>query len=73
MALLLAYNTAHTQSMHFSQYYNAPLLLNPANTALTPEYDYRVGGNYRNQWSALPVPFNTIDGFFDLKLSLIHI
>lgn len=54
--------------MHFSQYYNAPMLLNPANTALMPDYDYRVGANYRNQWAALPVPYTTMDVFGDLKI-----
>lgn len=56
------------QGIHFSQYYNAPLFLNPANTALLPEYDYRVGLNYRNQWAALPVPYNTFSAFGDFKL-----
>lgn len=65
---MLAYNAVHAQSMHFSQYYNAPLLLNPANTALSPDFDYRLGANYRNQWSALPVPFNTLCAFGDLKI-----
>ena len=65
---LVAASPANSQSMHFSQYYNAPLLLNPANTALMPEYDYRVGGNYRNQWAVLPVPYTTMSAFGDLKI-----
>lgn len=56
------------QSMHFSQYYNAPLLLNPANTVLMPDDDYRVGLNYRNQWAVVPVPYNTFSAYGDLKL-----
>ena len=59
---------AQGQSMHFTQYYNAPQLLNPANTALTPDLDYRLGANYRNQWAALPVPFNTVSAFGDVKI-----
>jgi type IX secretion system PorP/SprF family membrane protein len=54
--------------MHFSQYYNAPLLLNPANTALMPDNDFRVGLNYRNQWSVVPVPYNTISAWVDAKV-----
>lgn len=65
---LAACGTVRAQSMHFSQYYNAPQLLNPANTALTPEYDYRLGANFRNQWAALPVPYNTLSAFGDLKV-----
>lgn len=59
---------AGAQSMHFSQYYNAPLLLNPANTALMPDNDYRIGMNYRNQWSAIPVPYNTFSAYGDFKV-----
>jgi type IX secretion system PorP/SprF family membrane protein len=56
------------QSMHFSQYYNAPMLLNPANTALMPDNDFRIGLNYRNQWAAVPVPYNTFSVFGDCKI-----
>jgi type IX secretion system PorP/SprF family membrane protein len=54
--------------MHFSQYYNAPLLLNPANTALMPDDDFRFGMNYRNQWAAVPVPYNTFSAYGDCKV-----
>lgn len=64
--------TAIGQSMHFSQYYNAPLLLSPANTGLLPSDDFRLGLNYRNQWAALPVPYNTFSGFADCKLGGNH-
>jgi type IX secretion system PorP/SprF family membrane protein len=37
------------QDIHYSQFFNAPLLLNPALTGFTPG-PYRVGINYRNQW-----------------------
>lgn len=59
---------AHAQGMHFSQYYNSPMLLNPANTALMSETDYRVGANYRSQWAKLPVPYKTISGFADFQV-----
>ncbi len=60
--------TAQAQSIHFSQYYNAPLLVNPANTAMMPDYDYRMGANFRNQWSSVPVPYNTFSAFADFKV-----
>jgi type IX secretion system PorP/SprF family membrane protein len=60
---------AIAQSMHFSQCYNAPQLLNPANTALMPDYDYRGGAIYRNQWAAVPVPYNTVSAFADFKVA----
>ncbi len=60
--------TAIGQSMHFSQYYNAPQLLNAANTGLLPSDDFRLGLNYRNQWAAVPVPYNTFSAFADFKV-----
>lgn len=65
---VFASNISNGQSMHFSQFYNAPLLLNPANTGLMPEYDYRIGANYRNQWAVLPVPYTTESVYGDLKI-----
>lgn len=59
--------TASCQGIHFSQYFNAPLLLNPANAALMPESDYRIGMNYRNQWSSIPVPYNTFMAYGDFQ------
>jgi len=58
---------ALAQGMHFSQYYNAPMLLNPANTALMADNDYRVGANYRNQWASIPVPYRTMSAYADFQ------
>lgn len=55
--------------MHFSQYYNAPTLVSPANTGLLQETDFRVGMNYRTQWSSVPVPFNTFSAYGDVILA----
>ncbi len=66
--LLLLYGSVAAQSIHLSQYYNAPPLINAANTGLMPDHDYRLGLNYRNQWSALPVPFNTYAAWGDFKI-----
>lgn len=70
-AFVLALSAAYTgmaQGIHFSQYYNSPMLQNPANTALMSDYDYRAGVNYRNQWAAIPVPYNTASAWIDLQL-----
>lgn len=57
---------AFSQDPQFSQYYSAPLLLNPA-MAGTAEC-YRVGMNARTQWSGLPGgAFNTASVFADLN------
>jgi len=47
--------TAHSygQDLHFSQWYNSPLTANPANTGFIPDADYRIGANYRNQYSTI--------------------
>lgn len=46
------------QDIHFSQFYNSPITLNPANIG-SFDGDYRFAGNYRNQWNAVTVPFAT--------------
>lgn len=56
------------QGLHFSQYFNAPMLLNPANTALLQNNDWRAGAQFRNQWATVPVNYNTLSGFADFGL-----
>ena len=69
MALcMICSNVVMGQSIHFSQYYNTPMLLNAANTGLMSENDYRLGMNYRNQWAAIPVPYNTFSAWGDCKI-----
>ncbi len=62
--------SSFTQNLHFSQYFNAPLLVNPANTGFNPEADYRIGGNYRSQWATLQpnVPYKTMSVWGDVQL-----
>jgi type IX secretion system PorP/SprF family membrane protein len=59
---------SHAQDLHFSQYFNAPLLVNPANTGFNPDYDFRIGGNYRNQWANVSTPYKTMSVWGDTKL-----
>ncbi|MGC8750229.1 PorP/SprF family type IX secretion system membrane protein [Hydrotalea sp.] len=56
------------QDLHFSQYFNAPLLVNPANTGFNPESDYRLGINYRNQWANIGSPYKTMSMWGDAQL-----
>jgi type IX secretion system PorP/SprF family membrane protein len=66
--LLLA-SGAIGQDLHFSQFFNSPLTTNPANTGFIPDGDYRLGINYRNQWSAImTVPYKTMSAFGDVQL-----
>src|SRR6266498_4617168 len=58
-----------SQDLHFSQFMNSPLLTNPANTGFIPQADYRLGINYRNQWSAImTVPYKTMSAFGDVQV-----
>jgi len=67
--LLLTVQKSQSQDLHFSQWYNAPLVTNPANTGFIPDADYRLGANYRNQWSAvMTVPYKTFSIWGDAQL-----
>ncbi len=66
---LIAPFTMLGQGLHFSQFYNAPILLNPANTGLHTNGDVRVGINYRSQWLTVPVPYNTTSAFADFGIN----
>src|SRR3984957_20608556 len=58
------------QDLHFSQWFNSPLLTNPANTGFIPDADYRLGTNYRNQWSAImQEPYRTMSVWGDAQVA----
>lgn len=60
---------AYSQDLHFSQYMNAPLMTNPANTGFIPDGDYRLGVNYRNQWASITAfPYKTMSAFADAQV-----
>ncbi len=66
---LLCSLKSFAQDLHFSQFMNSPLLTNPANTGFMPEGDYRLGVNYRNQWSSvMAIPYKTMSAFGDVKI-----
>lgn len=66
--LMLSVGGLRAQDLHFSQFMHNPLLINPANAGFNPDYDFRVGGSYRNQWWGLPVPYRTISLWGDVQL-----
>lgn len=65
---MLAAVSGYAQDLHFSQYFNSPLTTNPANTGFIPDGNYRIGINYRDQWSSVPVPYKTMSAFGDMQL-----
>jgi type IX secretion system PorP/SprF family membrane protein len=61
--------TACAQDLHFSQWFNSPLTTNPANTGFIPDADYRLGANYRNQWSSvMSEPYKTMSVWGDAQV-----
>ncbi len=62
--------TSQAQDLHFSQFMNSPLVTNPANTGFIPDGDYRIGMNYRNQWSSImSLPYKTMSAFGDVQVA----
>jgi len=65
--LLVTY--LQSQDLHFSQFFNNPLLTNPANTGFIPDADYRLGASYRDQYSSImAVPYKTISIYGDAQV-----
>lgn len=70
MAMSLLFSTfvgtLQAQDIHFSQFGNSPLNLNPGLAGVFGG-DMRFVGNYRNQWRSVPVPYNTFSGTVENK------
>lgn len=56
----------HSQDAHLSQYYTAPMYLNPGMSGQMDE-DFRISGNYRSQWQSITVPYVTSALSYDMK------
>jgi type IX secretion system PorP/SprF family membrane protein len=58
---------SRAQDPNFSQFFASPLTLNPA---LTGKFDgdFRVAGNYRNQWPSINNAFTTYTASFDMGI-----
>ncbi len=64
IAWLFAPGDLVAQDIHFSQFFEAPLLRNPSLAGIF-KGDIRVQGVYRNQWASVTVPYKT--GSFNLE------
>ena len=64
--MLLISETVTAQDPQFSQFYAAPLYLNPAFAGSSQQG--RVGLNYRNQWPGIDANFTTVSAFADFYL-----
>lgn len=52
------YQILKAQDIHFTQFDFAPLFINPSNTG-NFNGDFRIAGNFRNQWKGATNPFRT--------------
>ena len=59
---------ASAQDVHYSQFYNLPLQVNPALNGVF-DGDWRFAANLRSQWYDVPVTYRTGFASFDKKLS----
>lgn len=68
LALIIGNANLSAQDIHFSQFYQAPLHLNPAMTGVM-ECTQRFTANYRNQWaSIISNEFQTFSASYDMKI-----
>lgn len=64
---LIIFAGAKAQDIHFSQFNETPMHINPAYTGLFDGL-FRVNLNYRNQWSVMGAPYKTVAAGFDMPL-----
>lgn len=69
-AIILVSLPTLAQDPQFSQYYAAPLYLNPGFAGLTPQQRFVV--NYRIQWPNLPQAFSTFAFSYDLYVNELN-
>lgn len=63
LGMLLIFSTGKAQDFQFTQFYAAPLYLNPALTGISQET--RMGTVYRNQWPGLDYQFTAFTAYVD--------
>lgn len=69
IGLILIAASANAQDIHFSQFYESPLLLNPA-AAGSSAGNFRFVVNYKNQWKSVINPYKTTAMAFDSHVYL---
>lgn len=67
IAYVLLLIPCHSQDIHFSQFTETPLLINPASTGVFDGF-FRANLNYKNQWSAMGNPYRTMLASCDMPL-----
>lgn len=64
--LLVFVGQIYAQDLHYTQFYNSPMNFNPSLTGIY-NGDQRYMVSVRDQWRAVPVPYFTLTGSFDMK------
>lgn len=64
--LLFISISSSAQDIHFSQFDETPVLLNPANVGV--QHEIRVIANYKSQWQSVNAPFKTVAVSVDGRL-----
>lgn len=67
VALALLCSGAMAQDIHFSQFANSPVNLNPGLVGVFGG-DLRATANYKDQWRSVPVPYTTFSGTVENKV-----
>lgn len=65
--VVFAFSSMSGQDVHFSQFWNAPVQINPAQTGLI-DGSMRFGLIHRNQWSSVASPYKTFAFNGDYKI-----
>jgi type IX secretion system PorP/SprF family membrane protein len=68
IVLLFSNAVSFAQDIHYSQYHNSPLNLNPAQTGLFSG-DIRFAANHRNQWKSVTEPYRTFSASGDMAFA----
>lgn len=64
---ILFVKISEAQDIHYSQFYNPELILNPAKTGIF-NGDVRILGSFRDQWESVQVPWMTFSASYDQKI-----
>lgn len=67
--LLLSFGKLSGQDIHFSQFAQSALNINPANAGFF-DADLRLGALHRRQWASVTVPYKTFSVAADAKLNM---
>ncbi len=66
VCIMSAFQHLNAQDFHYSQFYNAPMSVNPALTGIF-NGDERLSGSLRDQWRSVPVPWFNFSVGYDRK------